>query len=171
MSKGSIQANNIEAENVVQGMQQIGGDLSNAAEAVALAEALSQGSIKAGSIKARNVVAGLQYITDPAQATPAELRQEVANLREQLAAAVAAGQVEKTADIADAQEALDKAEGELAQPEPQGSRVVRKLKEATEILTASAGAVGAAGKVGLEVAKLAPVAAVLYQISTQIFGG
>ncbi|HID54716.1 MAG TPA: hypothetical protein EYP41_22105 [Anaerolineae bacterium] len=170
-SVGGIRANRIEAENVVQGMQQLGGDLTHAADAVALAEALSQGSITADSIQAQNVVAGFQYMADPAQATPAELRQEVAALRRQLAAALAAGEIETNADLADAQNALAAAETELAADQPPGRRIVRKLKEAAEILTVSAKTADAARQTGLALVKLAPVAAALYQISTRLFGG
>jgi hypothetical protein len=176
---GGIRADRIEAENVVQGMQQLGGDLSSTAGTVALAEALSRGSITADSIQARNVVAGFQYIADPAQATPDELRQEVARLRQQLAEAVAAGEIEATADasavlstsIEDAQESLERAETELAQATPQGSRVMRRLKDAAEILTESARTAEAAGKLGKTLAPLVPAAAALYQIAVKLFGG
>ena len=170
-SRGGIQADRIEANNVVQGMQQLGGDPRAAAEAVALAEALNSGTIRADSIQARNVVAGFQYITDPTHATPEELRQEIARLQQQLAEALAAGELADNADMADAQEALEKAEDELAQEQPQGNRVVRKLKEASDILTTGAGAATAAGKMGDVVIKLAPVAAALYQIAAAHFAG
>lgn len=168
---GGIRAHRIDAENVVQGMQQLGGDLGSAADAAALAEALSRGSISADSIQAKNVVAGLQYIADPNQATPEQLRQEVAALKQQLADAVAAGAAAADADVADAQEALSKAEDELAKTEPHGGRILRKLKEAADILTESAKATDAARKAGQALVKLAPVAAALYQIATKLFGG
>lgn len=169
--EGGIQAKTIKAENVVQGMQQLGGDLSQAAEAVALAEALRGGTITADSIEAKNVVAGFQYITDPARATPDQLRQEVAELKRQLAVAIAAGEVESNADVEDVQDALAAAETELDKPEPQGNRIVRKLKEAATILTESAKVTDAARKAGQALIKLAPVASALYQIATKLFGG
>jgi hypothetical protein len=170
-SVGGIQAHTIEAEHVVSGVQQIGGEASQAADLVELAKALGSGSIKADSIKAKNVVTGLQYIADPAQATPDQLRQELARLQAQLAEAIAAGDFENAGDAEDAQADLTAAEAELAQPEPQGNRVVRKLKAVTEILTESAGAAQAAGKAGIALIKLAPVAAALYQIAAKMFGG
>ena len=168
---GGIRAKTIKADNVVQGVQQLGGDLADADKAVRLAEALRSGSISADSIEAKNVVAGFQYIADPAQATPDELRQEISHLRQQLAAALAAGEIEAGADVEDVQDALDKAETDLAQPQPQGNRVIRKLKEAADILTEGAKATEAAQKVGQALIKLAPVAATLYQIATKLFGG
>jgi hypothetical protein len=168
---GGIRAGRIEAENVVSGVQQIGGNLADAAEAVALAEALRQGSITADSIQARNVVAGFQYIADPAQATADELRREVARLRQELAAAIATGEVAQTADVKDAREALDKAEAELAEEAPQGGRVIRKLREAADILAEGARTAEAARQAGQALLKLAPAAAALYQIASQLFGG
>ena len=170
-SVGGIQAHTIKAENVVQGMQQIGGAAADSADLVELAKALGSGSIQADSIEAKNVVAGLQYIADPSQATPDDLRQEIAALQQQLAEAIAAGDFANAADAEDVQSDLAAAEKELVAPEPQGSRVVRKLKAATEILTESAGAAQAAGKVGIALIKLAPVAAALYQIAAKLFGG
>jgi hypothetical protein len=176
---GGIQADHIEAENVVQGFQQLGGDLSQAAEAVTLAEALSSGRITAGSIQAKNVVAGFQYIADPAQATPDELRREIGRLRQQLAEALAAGEIEAGSDAStplstsfeDAQEALAKAEEELAKSEPQGRRIVRQLKTAAEILTEAVQTTEAAQKLGQTVLTLAPAVAALYQIAVKLFGG
>lgn len=168
---GGIRANKIVADNVVSGMQQLGGKLGSAADAVALAEALKGGSISADSIEAKNVVAGFQYIADPAQATPEELRQELAALQQQLAATIAAGDIEAAGDVEDAQDALAKAEAELAKDEPQGSRIIRKLKEATEIFTEGAKATEAVQGAAAALAKLAPVAAALYQIATKIFSG
>lgn len=168
---GGIQAKTIIADNVVQGMQQIGGDLSDAAQAVALAEALRGGTITADSIQAKNVVAGLQYIADPANATPDQLRQQVAELQRQLAEAIADSGAAANPDIEDAQSALNQAETELEKEQPHGSRIVRSLKNAAEILTESAKATDAARKAGLALIKLAPIAAALYQISMKLFGG
>lgn len=169
-SQGGIVAHTIKADNVVQGIQQLGGDLSDSAGLVALAEALRQGRITADSIEAQNVVAGFQYIADPTHTTPDELRQEIKQLQQQLAKAIREGELAETADVTDAQEALDKAEKELKQEKPEGNRVIRKLKEATDVLTQSAHVAEAAGKVGLAVIKLAPIAATLYQIAIHLFG-
>ena len=166
---GGIRAHTIKADNVVQGMQQIGGKADEAAQLVQLAQALSQGSISANSIEAKNVVAGLQYIADPTQATTEQLRQEVAHLKSQLAEAIAAGEMDAAGDAEDVQNALDEADTELAKPEPQGNRIVRKLKSVTDILTESATVAQKAGKVGVAIIKLAPVAATLYQIAVNIF--
>lgn len=168
---GGIFANQITAENMVSGVQQIGGSLADAAGALALADALRQGTISADSIQARNVVAGFQYIADPARATADELRQEVAQLRQELSAAVAAGQLAPTADMDDAQDALAMAEQALTGEAPQGGRVIRKLREAADILAEGARAADAARRAGAAILKLAPTAAALYQIAARLFGG
>ena len=167
---GGIQAKTIIADNVVQGFQQVGGDLSNATDTVVLAEALSNGRITADSIEAKNVIAGFQYIANPADATADELRQEVVALKEQVAEAIAAGDVEESGTIKDVQSALTIAETELEKEEPDGNRVVRKLKEAAELLTTASTMVDAVRETGISLLKFAPVAATLYQISTSLFG-
>ena len=116
-------------------------------------------------------MAGFQYIADPNQATPAELRQEITQLRQQLTEALAAGELEASADTEDAAEALAKAEEELAQSEPPGRRIVRQLKTAAEILTETVQTAEAAQKAGQALLKLAPAAAALYQIALKLFGG
>jgi hypothetical protein len=166
---GGIRSKTIKAENVVQGLQQIGGELQDTANVVTLAQALSQGTIEADSIEAKNVVAGLLYIADPSQATKEQLRQELTNLKQQLAEAIAAGEIDEAGDAEDAQNDLAEAEAELGKPEPQGRRVLRKLKSATNTLTESAAAAQKAGKVGKAIIKLAPVAATLYQIAVNLF--
>jgi hypothetical protein len=168
---GGIQAGRIEADNVVQGYQQLGGDLSQAAEVVILAKALSHGRITADSIQAQNVVSGFQYIADPNRATPDELRQEIARLRQELAEAVAASQVADDPDLQDVQTALAEAEKELAAAEPHGRRIIRRLKTAADILTETVETAEAAHKLGQTLLKLAPAAAVLYQIAQKLFGG
>jgi F0F1-type ATP synthase membrane subunit b/b' len=96
-----------------------------------------------------------------------------------LAEAVAAGEIEDDSDAStplstsfeDAQEALAKAEEELATPEPQGRRIVRQLKTAAEILTETVQTAEAAGKLAQTLAPLVPVAAALYQIAVKLFTG
>lgn len=171
---GGIHANTIKADNVVQGAQVIGDRSDDGANLAAqlsdLAKAVGQGSITADSIEAQNVVVGLQYITDPNKATPTQLQQEVAYLKWQLADALAAAGKPPSNDMMDVQDALEKAEAELGQAEPQGRRVLRKLEEVAEILTESAKVTDAAQKVGEAVGKLAPVAVTIYQTAVKLFG-
>ena len=168
---GGIRARHIEAVNVVEGVQVRGGDAETAADLVELAKVIRRGGISAEEIKAQHLVSGLQYITDPTQATANDLRSEIAALRDQLTQAISNGEITNEADAEDVEEALATAENELNEPKPKGNRVVRKLAEAAEILTHSAEAAAALGKVGTQVIKLAPIAATLYQIAQKLFGG
>lgn len=168
---GGIRARHIEAVNVVEGVQVRGGDAETAAGLVKLAKAIRSGGISAEEIKTQHLVSGLQYIADPTEATASDLRREIAALRDQLAQAIADGEITDKADAEDAEEALATAEKELDESEPKGNRVVRKLAQVAEILTHSAEVAAALGKVGTRVIKLAPVAATLYQIAQKLFGG
>ena len=168
---GGIHARRIEAENVVAGVQIQGGDAQTASSLVQLAQSIRQGKISAEEIKARNLVSGLQYIADPAQATVEDLRRELLALRTQLEEAIASQEFSDPTDAQDAQASLATAEAELAKPEPNGSRVLRKLDELSQIITRTAETADAAGKLGALVIRLAPVAATLWQVAQHLFGG
>ena len=167
---GGIRAKKIEAENIVDGVQAPAGTAEQAAGLVALARAIRSGGIDAEELRAKNVVVGLQVISEPAKANAGDLRQEAAALRKRLESAAAAGEI-APAEARDAAEALGKVVEELAGGQPQGSRVVRKLAEVSQILTAAAEAAQAAGKFGWQVLQLAPLAAMLWQIARGMFGG
>jgi hypothetical protein len=169
VQKGGIRAGRIEAEHVVDGVQMQGGTSEDASRLVDLARAIRRGGITADEIKAGSVVSGLQFLAGKPPATPAELRDEVAALRAQVAEAVAAGEIPSRADAEDVTDALDKAEAELAKPDPEGNRVIRTLKTTSEILTGAAGAAEAARNAGWQIIELAPVAAALCQLAQVIF--
>ena len=168
---GGIHARRIEADNVVSGVQMQGGDAQTASSLIHLAQSIRQGKISAEEIKARNLVSGLQYIADPAQASVEDLRRELLALRTQLEQAVASQEFSDPADAEDATESLATAETELAKPQPNGNRVLRKLDEFSQIITRSAETADAAGKLGAWVIRLAPVAAAVWQIAQRILGG
>ena len=167
---GGIHARRIEAENVVSGVQMQGGDAQTASSLIQLAQSIRQGTISAEEIKARNLVSGLQYIADPAQASREDLRRELNALRTQLEQAVASHEFSDPADAQDATDSLATAETELAKPQPNGNRVLRKLDELSQIITRSAETADAAGKLGALVIKLAPLAATLWQVAQHLFG-
>jgi len=168
---GGIHARRIEADNVVSGVQIQGGDVQTASELVQLTQSIRQGKISAEEIKARNLVSGLQYIADPTQANVEDLRRELAALRAQLAQAMASQEFADHADAEDAQDSLATAETELAKPQPNGNRILRKLDELSQIITRSAETAEAAGKLGALVIRLAPLAATLWQVAQHLFGG
>jgi hypothetical protein len=169
--QGGIQAKHIQADNIVSGTQIQGGDPQQAAALVQLAQAIRRGEISADEIIAQNIVTGLQYISDPAQASAEDLRQEVMALRARVEQAFDAHEFADPADAEDTRESLAAAETELSKPHPSGNRIIRRLDEANTILTKSAQAAETAGKLGAMVLKLAPVAAAVWQIAQRIFGG
>ena len=168
---GGIDAGRIEAENVVSGVQIQGGDAQTVSSLIQLAQSIRQGTISAEEIKAHNLVSGLQYIADPAQATVENLRRELNALHTQLEQAIASQEFSDPADAEDATESLTTAETELAKPQPNGNRVLRKLDELSQIITRSAETADAAGKLGALVIRLAPLAATLWQVAQHLFGG
>src|SRR5713226_4651194 len=168
---GGIHARRIEAENVVSGVQIQGGDAQTASSLIQLAHSIRQGQISAEEIKARNLVSGLQYIADPAQANVEDLRRELLALRTQLEKAIASQEFSDPADAEDATNSLVTVETELAKPQPNGNRVLRKLDAFSQIITRTAQTADAAGKLGALVIRLAPVAATLWQVAQHLFGG
>ncbi len=168
---GGIHARRIEAENIVSGVQMQGGDTQTASSLIQLAQAIQRGEIRAEEIKARNLVSGLQYIADPAHASVEDLRQELLALRTQLEQAVASQEFSDPADAQDAQESLATAATELAKPQPNGNRVLRKLDAFSQIITRTAETADAAGKLGAWVIRLAPLAATVWQVAQKLLGG
>lgn len=165
-----IRAKRIQAENVVSGVQMQGGDPQQAAALISLAQAIRRGEISADDIVARNLVSGLQYIADPAQASTEDFRRELTALRSKVEQATATQEIPDAADAEDVKESLASAEVELAKSQPNGQRVLRKLDEVNTILTKSAQAAEATGKIGALVIQLAPVAATLWQVAQRLFG-
>jgi hypothetical protein len=166
-----IHARRIEADNVVSGVQMQGGDAQTASSLIQLAQSIRRGEIRAEEIKARNLVSGLQYIADPAQASVEDLRHELLALRTQLEQAIASQEFSDPAEAQDARESLATTEMELAKPQPNGNRVLRKLDELSQIITRTAETADAAGKLGALVIRLAPLAATLWQVAQHLFGG
>jgi len=168
---GGIHAGRIEAENVVDGVQVQGVAAMDAAGLVRLARAIEGGGITADQIRAGSVVSGLQFLAGAPPATQGDLYREIAALRTQMQQAIAAGELEKAGDAEDARDALEGAAAELSKPKPDGERVVRKLETVTRILTRAADLAQAAGKVGLHIIRLAPLAAALWKLAEKILGG
>lgn len=167
---GGIRAKRIKAENVVSGVQLQGGDGQTASTLIQLAQAIQRGDISADGIEAHHLVSGLQYIAGPAQMSVEDLRRELSTLRTRLEQAIAAQEISDAVDAENAQESLKNAEDELAKPQPHGNHVLRKLDEFSQIMTRSAEAAKAAGKLGTIVMQLAPLAAAVWQIAQTLLG-
>ena len=168
--RAGIYAKRIDATNVVQGTQ-IQGTAEQPEQLLALARDLRLGRIEAEDIKATSVVTGLQVVSDPSRATIDELRQEVSQLRADIDELVAGGAFRDSADAEDLSAAANAAEKELNSEVPSGGRVVRKLAEVSDIINRGAEVTESVEQVGTRLAKLAPVAAVLWQLAQRLLGG
>ncbi len=166
---GGIRAREIRAENVVDGVQLQSGTPETAMALVELARKVRSGGITADMIQAGNVVSGIQFIWGKVPVTLDELRQEVSALRVEVQRAIVAQEITKAGDVADVQDSLEQAEQELNESQPDGERVTRKLASAADILTKVAGALQSVGKVGAEVIKLAPIAAMLWKLAESLW--
>jgi hypothetical protein len=86
----------LKADNIVTGMQVQGADAETARAPLALARQIESGSVEAvQDLIAKNVVTGFQYIGQGGTAPSLEqFQKELAALREHLAQAVKAGEIE-----------------------------------------------------------------------------
>ena len=168
--QGGIHTRRIEADNVVSGTQIQGGNQEDAASLVQLAQAIQRSDITADDTTARNLVSGLQYIAHPAQATIEDLRRELTVLRPKVDTAIAAQEIPDEDEAKAATDDLAAAEKELAKPQPNGEKVLKRLKNVNEILTQSAQAAEEAGKISAMVIKLAPIAAIVWQVAQRLLG-
>lgn len=171
ITKGGIHAKTIKADNVVDGVLMEGGDAETADSLLNLAKELQTGGIHADDIQAKTIVTGLHYIHDPKTATPEDLHKEVAELENQIHRIIQSGEITDAGDAEDLEEAAADAKKELAQPQPRGSKIIRRLKTVTDILTQSAETAKAAGNLQTQAIKLAPTAALIYSIAAGLFGG
>lgn len=165
---GTIRVGKIEgAEKVTVGTS-IEGELPPAA--LALARAFLQGTVSVEEIlNSQDVTVGLRYVANPQQPTLAELRAEMAALREQIEAARAADDL--PADVAsDATGDLDSAGAEAGKEKPDGGRIVRKLKSAAEVLDSLNKAGEASRSLTKKVVAFAPTAATLLALAKALFG-
>ncbi len=167
---GGIHAKRIKADNIVDGVQVQGGDAEIAKAAMELAKELQTGGIRAEEIIAKNLVEGFQYIgKDGNPPDIAQFRQELAALQKQLTQAIQSGEFEDAYDAEDAQKALDRAAEQANQDTPVAEKVIAQLDKAAKIIAKVGEAAQSAGKAGLILIKLAPIAAGLKKIAEILF--
>src|SRR5262245_25860029 len=169
---GGVRAGrDLKADNVVTGVQVHGADAETARALLALARQIESGSVEAvQDLIAKNVVTGFQYIGQGGTAPNMEqFKKELAALREQLAQAVKAGEIENTYDAEDAQKAVDRAIEQSQAQKPAAEKIVPHLDRAASIINKAGTVTESAGKIQAAVIKLAPVATALYRLSSVIF--
>ncbi len=167
-STGNVKAGrNIQAENIVAGMQIQGGDTATVQALSAIVQTLQQsGSVEAvQDIIAKNIVTGLQYIgKDGSAPTVEQFQRELAALREPLQQAVQAKEIADPYEAEDAQKAIEQAIEQTQTDKPAAERIATQLDKAATVITKAATAAEAAEKLQAGVIKLAPVITVLQQL-------
>jgi len=169
---GSIRAGgSIKAENIVTGVQVHGTDAATARVLVELAQHIASGSVEAvQNIVATNLVTGLQYVgQDGTEPRREQFQQELHALREQLAKAIAAGEITAAYDAEDAQRALDRALEQAQAPAPVAEHITTQLNRAATIINRAATVAESAGKFQAAVIKLAPIVTVLQRLASLLF--
>jgi hypothetical protein len=169
---GGIKAGgNIQADNIVTGVQVQGADADTARALLALAQNIQTGSVEAvKDIIAKNIVTGFQYLGQGGgELTREQFQQELAALRQQLGQAIAAGEIEDEYEAEDAQKAIDRAIQQSQAEQPVAEKIAQQLDAATTIIERAAKTTQAAGKFGATVIKLAPIAAALKQLVELFF--
>lgn len=169
VQSGGIRIGKIDAKDVTVGAR-IEGDVP--ADMTALAKAAIAGNITVEEILNADVVTvGLNYVKDPQRPTVTELQQEIEALKSQVEVAATTGALPDRGAAEDVVIDLDRADIELAKPEPDGTRVVHRLKGVVEVLSrvneASDSVQGIAGGIG----KLLPYAIALLATARRLFGG
>lgn len=168
---GSIKARNIKADKLVVGVQLQGGDAEMARAALELTKNFQSGDIEATEdITAKNFVVGFQYLGQGGSEPDREqFRRELAALQKRLDEAIAAGEILDPYEAEDAQTALKRAAEQATAEQPEKEKLAVQLDRATNILTTAGETAVAAGKFGLKIIKLAPVAAGLKLLAERLF--
>ena len=90
-------------------------------------------------------------------------------LREQLAQAVKAGEIEDKYEAEDAQKAVDRAIEQTQVKEPDAKKITAQIETATTIINKTATVAESLGKMQAFVIKLAPVVTALKHVATWLF--
>jgi hypothetical protein len=169
---GGVRAGrDLKADNIVTGVQVQGADAETARALLELARAIESGSVEAvRDIIAKNIVTGFQYVGQGGTAPNQEqFQKELAALREQLAQAVKAGEIEDANDAEVAQKAVDRAIEQTQAQKPAAEKIVPHLDRAATIINKAGTVAESAGKIQAAVITLAPVATALYRLTSLIF--
>lgn len=159
---GGIFANKIEAENVVSGLQAKNSTFTSE-ELLNISKGVLTNRISADEIRGKNIVSGIQLLnTEPKNVE--ELLGEVKKLREQIILLENQEGINKSQVV----ENLNKAESELSQNNPSGSKVLDSLEKTAKVLTVGADIAQAAGNLGSQIFKLATIASVLWKLATTL---
>ncbi len=159
----------LKADRLTIGTHVEGADAQAAAE---LAKIQGNNRVELGEqseAEIKDIVVGLRYIADPAAATPDDVRNEIADLRQRLNALLASEAVKDAGEAEDAQDALRKAEEAMNKSD--GKRATGKLEEAAGYLGRLGNLVGQATELGAKLGGFAGAIGGLVEIGRRLFGG
>ncbi|MCP4361192.1 MAG: hypothetical protein GY796_24555 [Chloroflexi bacterium] len=170
-SSGGVKAGrNIQADNIVTGVQIQGAEAETAQKLLESAQQIKSGSVEAvQDIIAKNIVTGFQYLGQGGQVTRQQFDQELAAVREQLAEAIAANEIEDEEEAEDAQTAVKRAIKHTQAEQPASEKITKNLSKAAEIIEGAAKTAEAAKNFGAKVIKLVPVVLGLAKIAQTFF--
>jgi hypothetical protein len=104
-----------------------------------------------------------------ASATPEEFIQQLEALLILVGRAVRAKEIPSNRDADDVVQALQRVLEMAQEQNPPKNRIVRRLEDVGDVLSATAGAAQAAGKIGAAVIKAVPIIAGLIQLAQIVF--
>ena len=153
----------LEADTIIIGAQIEGADAETTRALLDLATRFDSGDVEvAQDIIAKHVVTGLHYLGHgDTEFSRQQFQQELTALRQQLAHAIAAGEIADEEDAEDAQKAVDRAIKHTQVEAPIAEKITTHLDRASTVLTQAASVAESAGKVQAAVIKLAPLVKVL----------
>ena len=140
-------------------------------ELMQLAQRFESGGVEAvRDVIAKNINTGFRYIgQDGTEPNRAQFLQELTALREQLTAAIQAGEIADPYDAEDAQRAVDHSIEQVQAPEPKADVISTQLDRVSSIITKTAKAAEAAGKLKEAFGKLVPIATGLVKMVGEFF--
>lgn len=169
---GGVKAGrDIQADNIVIGVQVQSADAETARELLKLAQTIESGSVEAvQDIIARNIVTGLQYLGQGgSEPNRRQFQRELAALREQVAQAIAAGEIGGAYDAEDAQRAVDRTIEQVQAEKPVAEKITSQLDRAATIINKAVTVAESAGKLQATVIKLAPIVVALKKLAGAFF--
>lgn len=170
-SSGGVKAGrNIQADNIVTGVQIQGADAETAQKLLESAQQIKNGSVEAvQDIIAKNIVTGFQYLGQGGQVTRQQFDKELAAVKEQLAEAIAANEIEDEEEAEDAQTAVKRAIKHSQAEQPTAEKITKNLTKAAEIIEGAANTAKSAKNFGARVIQLVPVVLGLAKIAQLFF--
>ena len=168
-SSRGIKARQINAHNVVQGVQVQGAPREIIDRVTQSIQKVQDGSIEADAISARSIVSGFQYLHS-ADVTEYDIRTGLQTLREELENLSASGSFADDRHGHKALYIVDEIGAELQAFSPDRNQIITKLRVLSDNLSCAATACDAVGKVSKSITRCASAADGLWHLAQRMFG-